>query len=586
MYKQVEKEIEEYIANNGKANLDEKIYEICKTQPDYVSRNLLLKYVWDVQNPISFAENMIESIFDEQTKMQTIFLLISGLEVLDEEKVNFLESLVSLNTNNIKTILKAGLELNISDIFHFEHNELNDAYSFSVTQFYTILANEIINSIENDRKMDMRFLKNIRDIFRKNSNLLNFNGVIEPITSKRYFEDKKSQKNVDYKVLEKEYYDRRWKSALSNKEKQSIICERYLNVVPDEAEELINKIYFSKGKDDFKDFKTLRAIIESEEYDELYKSLNSSLRKLYRNLEFEYKVYCCNDIANSLEKYENKSKRVRKTDVDVYSLTNQDFTLLIHRTNAFTNRSVDADVNFDKMSIEDGRAIISCSLITDLYLGKVMEDEEDGGVYFGFNSIKANDIVDMGTKDIFSSEIIGNKVPTSSYGNNFYDSENLILNTFDQYNEVCIFREDQETGVRLKPDYIVCFDRVNDYSKEIAKKRNIPIYFINTSATYANGREKLRAMVRDDKNFQNFDDNINLLKRLISFAYSAITREKSVLDKNLLYDFIVKTRQSKKFSRNYIEKITRYAVRLNQNLGFQSGYDPDKITDIFEQELN
>ena len=100
MYKQVEKEIEEYIANNGKANLDEKIYEICKTQPDYVSRNLLLKYVWDVQNPISFAENMIESIFDEQTKMQTIFLLISGLEALDEEKVNFLESLVSLNTNN------------------------------------------------------------------------------------------------------------------------------------------------------------------------------------------------------------------------------------------------------------------------------------------------------------------------------------------------------------------------------------------------------------------------------------------------------------------------------------------------------
>ena len=54
MYKQVEKEIEEYIANNGKANLDEKIYEICKTQPDYVSRNLLLKYVWFIHTNIPY----------------------------------------------------------------------------------------------------------------------------------------------------------------------------------------------------------------------------------------------------------------------------------------------------------------------------------------------------------------------------------------------------------------------------------------------------------------------------------------------------------------------------------------------------
>lgn len=569
MYKDIEREVEQYISKNGKSKLDEKIFELCVGQPDYVYRNLLLKYIWDVEHSADFAYDMFRAMDDQITISHTKFLLISGLEKLDNEKVEFLRRFVSINMRNIKTCLKLGLELNVSDLVCFTYNKENDSYSCDASFFNSFLNNEVVLSLQEERDINLKRLQEIRDMFRKNSHLMNFGKIISSVKAQQLLES-----NVDYKTLEKDYYDALWTDADSVHLKKEIICQRYFNESFRNVENLLDKISYSKGKRNIKDYIIIKSLLENEDLDFTYEALDNSFRKLYRNLYFSYIKYCCNDIADSLEKYDER-KSILRFDNNVYDLTNEDFTLLIHRTNAFVDRSSKPDVDFVKSPIEDGRMIISCSLISDLYLGRVIEDKEGSGVYFGFNSIEAKDIADMGPKDIFSSELIGNNVPMSVSGNNYFDTENLLLNSFEQYNEICIFREDQYTRERVKPDFIVCFDKVDDYSKEIANKLNLPIYFLNTNMVFENGRRKLRDMVEDDNNFKDSEENVKLLKRLLSFAYSAMNRETYELDKNLLNEFIVKTRNCSIFPKSYIDTITKYALRLNKGLGKESCYEID-----------
>ena len=82
-------------------------------------------------------------------------------------------------------------------------------------------------------------------------------------------------------------------------------------------------------------------------------------------------------------------------------------------------------------------------------------------------------------------------------------------------------------------------------------------------------------MVEDDNNFKDSERNVKLLKRLLSFAYSAMNRETYELDKNLLNEFIVKTRNCSIFPKSYIDTITKYALRLNKGLGKESCYEID-----------
>ena len=68
--------------------------------------------------------------------------------------------------------------------------------------------------------------------------------------------------------------------------------------------------------------------------------------------------------------------------------------------------------------------------------------------------------------------------------------ENLINKT-DAYNEI-LYKE----GLGFKPDYIVCFDNIDDNDRNIAKELNIPIVLINSKKyTKKNG-----SLERLDKN--------------------------------------------------------------------------------------
>ena len=48
-----------------------------------------------------------------------------------------------------------------------------------------------------------------------------------------------------------------------------------------------------------------------------------------------------------------------------------------------------------------------------------------------------------------------------------------------QWTEIGLTRTDQNTGLKIKPNFIVCMDRISDDSLRAAKQLNLPIYLID-----------------------------------------------------------------------------------------------------------
>ncbi len=67
-----------------------------------------------------------------------------------------------------------------------------------------------------------------------------------------------------------------------------------------------------------------------------------------------------------------------------------------------------------------------------------------------------------------------NSLRNSSY----LSADDLINNTRSQHNEVVINRN-LVNGQKRQPDYILCFDTINNQSKKISKQFGIPIVFVD-----------------------------------------------------------------------------------------------------------
>lgn len=189
--------------------------------------------------------------------------------------------------------------------------------------------------------------------------------------------------------------------------------------------------------------------------------------------------------------------------IDVYELTGQPFTMLVH---AITNNSASENNSYVKQIINnpeewdkivEGNNHISTSLISNQYMKTYGgAPNSEGTLMFGFSEVprtalKLTDISDVG---------INRNAPTSmSYNirnrlfipsiNTVATIDELMQKTIKKnattaensktWNEVVLSRSDEETGGKLEPSFIVCMDRISESSKKAAEKLNIPIYFIH-----------------------------------------------------------------------------------------------------------
>ena len=334
----------------------------------------------------------------------------------------------------------------------------------------------------------------IKDIVNYNKYNPNFSFVSSDDIKKSIFEIDTKAVGIDKKELfltkyfeADPYYIKLFIDSINKaNELPDEFVKKYGNLL-----DLINRVNESSNEEIINISKTFD-LNKKDEYKKLLEDCerdgNEVLQKIFVK---ELKVK--NDqIINSTE---HKKIATKNGDfVDVYELTGQPFTMLIHNiTNnnlSIHDKYVDQILSNPKEwnNIEDGNNYISTSLISDklmnIYAGK-------SRLMFGFynlpsHSIKVTDTQDFGTNREAPNNAdfgIRNRLVRRPQINTIATIDDLINKTKGQYNynEVVITRADALTGEKFKPDYIVCFDNVNNDSIKASLEFSVPIYLIKSN---------------------------------------------------------------------------------------------------------
>ena len=185
------------------------------------------------------------------------------------------------------------------------------------------------------------------------------------------------------------------------------------------------------------------------------------------------------EINNGITKFDKSSKLYKRDisidiGVDIYELNGEYFYLYIH-----SSRS-----GFWK----NNQKTICLSLISHDSINTIDSD----CIIFGFSKLNINNIMHMYHSDAFSAHEEGtHKV------HDIETKENLIKKTVS-YNEI-LYKEE----AAFKPDYVVCFDTIDDNDTNIAHELNIPIVLIN-SKKYIKKCGSLERL--DENNYLNGSD--------------------------------------------------------------------------------
>lgn len=292
------------------------------------------------------------------------------------------------------------------------------------------------------------------------------------------------------------------------------------------------KIYQFFDKNEIMCLKLLLVIYKTKDIDflkEIYLSLKNNefiINPLYfkKIIDKIPNIYAQNIIdglfkTESVKESSNeiiiKDLNYNNNKIKCFILNGEKFDMLVHyKTFGFANfrhlkdkRIIDKEKIYESfMNCEEGMSTISCSLISDESWFCTYPKGVDGGVMFGFSDLEKEDIIAMGPRDISLSHDERSMNPISNSEFNFpLNLERIVANTYsihnnqairnnnihDSYNEVGLsrrhqnidkIRNDDITGGRILPTYIVVYDNVDEISLKLALEFKIPIVVINTSS--------------------------------------------------------------------------------------------------------
>lgn len=421
--------------------------------------------------------------------------------------------------------------INLKQYIHLTKNDID----FLDKMINLIIESQVVIDIEYDEFMDFYYnnKKLIEGIDVNSKELLsNF---------KKYFSNKVIKiKNIQdllninqqsYKIIMKKFDEENCQNIKNS------IANIYFNYDYDYVSFLICKINNLKENldiiftdDEIKNIKLLNNFIDSENQDELKKIFElihkcEDVNNLVSNIEKKYNSYCKKTICNNLYKTKNKPK--------IIEFSGQEFNILIHKIKGhglrgFANKLIDnPSLWFSKWIFG---SYISTSLISDLFLGV----DEGLGCIFGFVNIKIDDIIDMGTEDIFSS-INLYKSKRKNPKSNYYPLKRFIQKTSMLYNEIVIRRFRNKKAIM--PDCIVCFDDITNTDIKMANYFDIPIYLIHTEKYIEKMNDNLTNLLnnyqfteyydyRNNKLYSMYDNNELLTKE---FSIDNLNKEMSLL---------------------------------------------------------
>lgn len=207
--------------------------------------------------------------------------------------------------------------------------------------------------------------------------------------------------------------------------------------------------------------------------------------------------------------------------ISVYELTGQPFAMLVHAiednpasiNNSYVKELINNPEKWDK--IDGGNNHLSTSLIFDKHIKTYGTPDRNGTIMFGFNdipydSIKFTEVGDAGLNR--KATVDDDDEYNMRYGiinprvNTITTVDDLMKKTLKnnegkthmskQWTEIGLTRTDQNTGLKIKPNFIVCMDRISDDSLRAAKQLNLPIYLIDRKYYV----EEIRKLYEEDVN--------------------------------------------------------------------------------------
>lgn len=402
-----------------------------------IDQNLLEGYIYTYQN---IPESHSELPYSTQK-----YMLCFSMEFINKIDKNLLGELYTpfLNEDSIKKIYKIVLAGNVEVI----QDEFNNYHNLSYLFFKGINQNDINKSyieVSSDKKR--AFLSKYLGIDE-----YNFQPIEEALEKFNKFHNIPE----DFK-------------------------EKYINLI-----NFINKILNSTDEEIIKVSKN----IDANKIDQ-YKNLVDSFEK---DVYVLFKKQFSDDLKDRNRQMINSvpSKKIinEKGNVDVYELNGVPFTMLIHTVadnprskNNGEGKKIVEDPSYWNANI-NANNFISTSLISNkFYRGYFSETSP---LIFGFYDIPWYDLkylndYDAGTnRDCPADCFEGNNIDYRKFNNNV---DELIESTLKRgsYNEVVLKRVDEETNKKIQPNYIVCFDEINDVSIKASQQFNIPICLINT----------------------------------------------------------------------------------------------------------
>ena len=498
-YEVFNKNICEIISNGNSNRLIEFINKNGRMNLAKINSSMFDDKVWNIinQNP-SIGTTTVLELFN--STMDTLVDLISkdlfeGIKYTYEnipESHNFIEHQLGMRKEGILSFQQFSMDFikNIGDETLkklYARHKFSDEAEFKKIFEITSHGNyELIQDIVNYDTYDLNF-KNIssdemqKQLLETNINYYNKNEVF----LNKYFGIER--KDVHYIKLFLNAINKANNLPDEFKDKYSSILQ------------LINQILISTDEELIKISKTMD-IDKKEEYKKLIKACENDGNEVLKN-HFVNDLKIKNQQIVSTAQHKEITTHDGKT-INVYELSGQPFTMLVHAVvdnrmsvnNSYVSQIVNNPEDWDK--INGGNNHISTSLISDKYMVTYGIPNKNDTIMFGFNdlpydSVKFTDVADVGIDRKASTDIdynMRNRVFVASI-NTVTTVDDLMEKTIETnlrkppnsrlWNEIGLSRTDETTGVKIKPNFVVCMDVISESSIKAAQQFNIPIYLIN-----------------------------------------------------------------------------------------------------------
>lgn len=282
--------------------------------------------------------------------------------------------------------------------------------------------------------------------------------------------------------------------------KQALSISKILKVIA-ENPSMFNNEFYSKHQKIIYAYSLLEQNLNQENASKVKELLNDNYIEMTESLITDIQQVISNDYATKIKQsYDALSSAANGNPIyDIYS---EDFSMLIHVIDINPRADANQDIASTLLenpalwgTIEGGNPNLSTSIITPKNMigyGIIPETKNTNVLIFGFSNIEGHKVLKARTDDSGSSRT---KLATDSsiiFDSALYD-EMIQLErdkTSQKWTEITLQRYD-ENGKSIMPDYLICFNEVNELTLKAAKElgkdgKPLPIYVLHTDDIRAN----------------------------------------------------------------------------------------------------